>query len=67
MNLNPITYLRDVTLIHVRRELRLGDSVTSAAPKWGFRHQSSFARDHRAMFGESPSATIAKRHARHAT
>lgn len=66
MNLNPITYLRDVTLIHVRRELRLGDSVTSAAPKWGFRHLSSFARDYRAMFGELPSA-IAKRHARHAT
>ncbi|WP_373925430.1 helix-turn-helix domain-containing protein [Burkholderia cepacia] len=66
MNLNPIAYLRDVRLIHVRRELRLGDSVTSAATRWGLRHQSSFARDHRAMFGELPSA-IAKRHARHAT
>ncbi|MCA8346001.1 helix-turn-helix domain-containing protein [Burkholderia cepacia] len=66
LNLNPTMYLRAVTLIHVRRELRLGDSVTSAAPQWGFRHLSSFARDHRAMFGELPSA-IAKRHACHAT
>ncbi|WP_404995490.1 helix-turn-helix domain-containing protein [Burkholderia cepacia] len=48
-------YLRAVRLIHVRRELRLGDSVTSAATRWGFRHLSSFARDHRAMFGELPS------------
>ncbi|CAG9259823.1 hypothetical protein WK39_10505 [Burkholderia cepacia] len=59
-------YLRAVRLIHARREFRLGDSVTSAAPKWGFRHLSSVARDYRAMFGELPSA-IAKRHARHAT
>ncbi|WP_269112266.1 helix-turn-helix domain-containing protein [Burkholderia cepacia] len=66
LNLNPIAYLRVVCLSHVHREFRLGDSVTSAAPKWGFRHQSSFARDYRAMFGELPSA-IAKRHARHAT
>ncbi|CAN0639748.1 helix-turn-helix domain-containing protein [Burkholderia cepacia] len=66
MNLNPIAYLRDVRPNHVPREFRLGDSVTSAAPKWGFRHQSSFARDYRAMFGELPSA-IAKRYARHAT
>ncbi len=66
MNLNPIAYLRAVRLNHALRELRLGDSVTSAATQWGFRHLSSFARDYRAMFGELPSAT-AKRHARHAT
>ena len=66
MNLNPIAYLRVVCLNHVYREFRLGDSVTSAATQWGFRHLSSFARDYRAMFGELPSA-IAKRYARHAT
>ncbi|WP_260435562.1 helix-turn-helix domain-containing protein [Burkholderia cepacia] len=55
MNLNPITYLRDVRLNHARREFRLGDSVTSAATRWGLRHQSSFARDYRTMFGELPS------------
>ncbi|WP_244321814.1 helix-turn-helix domain-containing protein [Burkholderia reimsis] len=66
MNLNPIAYLRAVCLNHVYREFRLGDSETSAATQWDFRHLSSFARDYRAMFGELPSA-IAKRHARHAT
>ncbi|MCA7992337.1 helix-turn-helix domain-containing protein [Burkholderia cepacia] len=55
LNLNPIAHLRVVRLNHARRKFRLGDSVTSAAHKWGFRHQSSFARDHRAMFGELPS------------
>ena len=65
LNLNPIAYLRAVRLNHVRRELRLGDSVTTAATKWGFWHLSSFAQDYRAMFGELPSAT-AKRYARQA-
>ena len=62
LNLNPIAYLRAVRLNHVRRELRLGGSVTSAATKWGFWHLSSFAQDYRAMFGELPSAT-ARRYA----
>ncbi|MCA8469388.1 helix-turn-helix domain-containing protein [Burkholderia cepacia] len=66
LNLNPIASLRAVRLNHARRELRLGDSVTSAATKWGSRHLSSFAQDYRAMSGELPSAT-AKRYARHAT
>ncbi|MGK8195309.1 helix-turn-helix domain-containing protein [Burkholderia cepacia] len=66
MNLNPVAYLRAVPLNHVRRELRLGDSVMFTATKWGFRHLSSFAQDYRAMSGELPSAT-AKRYARHAT
>jgi AraC family ethanolamine operon transcriptional activator len=63
LNLNPIAYLRAVRLNHVRRELRLGDSVTSAATKWGFWHLSGFAQDYRSMFGELPSVT-AKRYGR---
>lgn len=63
LNLNPIAYLRAVRLNHVRRELRLGDSVTLAATKWGFWHLSSFAHDYRVMFGELPSVA-AKRFAR---
>ncbi|MEX3937848.1 hypothetical protein AB4Y32_40175 [Paraburkholderia phymatum] len=31
LGLNPIAYLREVRLNHVRRELRIGESVTSAA------------------------------------
>ncbi|TXC83699.1 helix-turn-helix domain-containing protein [Paraburkholderia azotifigens] len=63
LNLNPIAYLRAVRLNHVRRELRLGESVTTAATKWGFWHLSSFAHDYRVMFGELPSVT-AKRASR---
>jgi AraC family transcriptional regulator, ethanolamine operon transcriptional activator len=65
LNLNPIAYLRAVRLNHVRRELRVGDSVTSAATKWGFWHLSSFAHDYRVMFGELPSVA-SKRYARQA-
>jgi AraC family transcriptional regulator, ethanolamine operon transcriptional activator len=63
LNLNPIAYLRAVRLNHVRKELRLGESVTTAATKWGFWHLSSFAHDYRSMFGELPSITV-KRYAR---
>ncbi|MDR5817670.1 helix-turn-helix domain-containing protein [Caballeronia sp. LZ033] len=35
LNLNPIAWLRAVRLNHVRRDLRLGASVTSAATKLG--------------------------------
>lgn len=54
---NPVSYLRAVRLNHVRRALRTGLSVTSAATKWGFWHLSSFAQDYRTMFGELPSST----------
>jgi AraC family transcriptional regulator, ethanolamine operon transcriptional activator len=57
LNLNPVAYLRAVRLNHVRRALRAGDSVTSAATKWGFLHLGSFAHDYRTMFGELPSDT----------
>ncbi|WP_233801451.1 helix-turn-helix domain-containing protein [Paraburkholderia sp. HP33-1] len=58
LDLNPVAYLRAVRLNHVRRELRLGLSVTNAATKWGFLHLGSFASDYRRMFGELPSATV---------
>lgn len=56
-DLNPVAYLRAVRLNHVRRELRLGATVTNAATKWGFLHLGSFASDYRRMFGELPSTT----------
>jgi AraC family transcriptional regulator, ethanolamine operon transcriptional activator len=62
LDLNPVAYLRAVRLNHVRRELRFGQTVTSAATKWGFLHFGSFASDYRRMFGELPSIT-AKRYA----
>ncbi|PRZ55852.1 AraC family transcriptional regulator [Paraburkholderia fungorum] len=63
LNLNPVAYLRAVRLNHVRRQLRLGASVTAAATEWGFWHLGSFAQDYRQMFGELPSVT-SKRHSR---
>ncbi|HEF4737635.1 helix-turn-helix domain-containing protein [Burkholderia multivorans] len=63
LNLNPVAYLRAVRLNHVRRELRRGESVTSAATRWGFWHLGNFAQDYRTMFGELPSVTT-KRYAR---
>ncbi|MBN3756561.1 helix-turn-helix domain-containing protein [Paraburkholderia sp. Tr-20389] len=58
LDLNPVAYLRAVRLNHVRRELRLGATVTNAATKWGFLHLGSFASDYRRMFGELPSTTV---------
>ncbi|HKR40533.1 MAG TPA: helix-turn-helix domain-containing protein [Paraburkholderia sp.] len=63
LDLNPVAYLRAVRLNHVRRELRLGESVTTAATRWGFWHLGNFAQDYRAMFGELPSVT-SRRYAR---
>lgn len=60
LNLNPVAYLRAVRLNHVRRELRLGESVTAAAIKWGFLHLGGFAQDYKRMFGELPSETARK-------
>lgn len=60
LDLNPVAYLRAVRLNHVRRALRVGDSVTVAATRWGFLHLGSFAQDYRSMFGELPSVTARK-------
>ena len=59
----PLLYLKNRRLHAARRRL-LEDSepkptVTSAAQACGFHHLSYFARDYRAMFGESPSETLA--------
>ncbi|RQS66522.1 helix-turn-helix domain-containing protein [Burkholderia sp. Bp8963] len=62
LDLNPVSYLRAVRLNHVRRDLRLGDSVTVAATRWGFLHLGDFSRDYRSMFGELPSVTARRRH-----
>ena len=63
--MSPTAYLRIAALTEVRRELVEGppvhDAVTRAASDFGFWHLSRFAGQYRALFGESPSATVAHR------
>ena len=63
--MSPTAYLRIAALNEVRRELVEGppmhDAVTRAASDFGFWHLSRFAGQYRALFGESPSTTLAHR------
>ena len=61
----PTVFLRSAALHEVRRTLLEGpearDAVSRAASDFGFRHLSRFADQYRALFGELPSATVARR------
>ncbi len=58
----PMSYLRRVRLDRAHAELLRGDParvrVTDVAVRWGFCHQSRFAEQYRARFGELPSRTL---------
>jgi AraC family ethanolamine operon transcriptional activator len=60
--LSPMDYLKRLRLTEVRRTLiradRSGTRIITVATDWGFWHMGHFARDYRAMFGESPSRTL---------
>jgi len=59
--LSPVQYLRCLRLGQVRRLLlETACPVTEAATSLGFWHLSWFARDYCALFGELPSATLAR-------
>jgi AraC-like DNA-binding protein len=64
-DVGPMAYLRSARLCRVRRELLkargAGASVARAARRWNFSHMGQFSRDYRLLFGESPSATLARR------
>lgn len=64
LGVNPITYMRNRRLHGVRNALRRSEPtpgvVKHAALDWGFWHLGHFARDYRALFGESPSETLAR-------
>jgi len=64
LNISPAAFLRAVRLNGVRRMMRVAPSVTEAAAHWGFWHFGHFARDYSAMFGELPSQTHRRFHAR---
>jgi AraC-like DNA-binding protein len=63
--MSPTAYLRIAALNEVRHTLIEGaprrDPVTRAASEFGFWHLSRFAAQYRALFGESPSTTLAHR------
>ncbi len=69
--MSPTGYLRIAALNEVRRTLldgrRVRDGVSRAASDCGFWHLSRFAGQYRALFGESPSATLERSRVESAT
>jgi AraC-like DNA-binding protein len=63
--MSPTAVLRIAALRRVRRSLLRGpptrDAVSRAASDFGFWHLGRFAGQYRALFGESPSATLSRR------
>jgi AraC family ethanolamine operon transcriptional activator len=61
---SPTAYLRTTALREVRGALLDApgerDAVTRAATDFGFHHLSRFAGQYRSLFGECPSATVAR-------
>ena len=58
---SPMDYLKRLRLNGVRRALQHGDKRTriiDVATDWGFWHMGHFTTDYRAMFRETPSATL---------
>lgn len=60
----PMQALREMHLSGVRAELLVTDTdtrVRDVAEAWGYAHLGMFAASYRSRFGESPSATLARR------
>lgn len=61
LGINVTTFLRYVRLHGVRKDLvraQATDSVSGIACKWGFWHMGMFSAYYKALFGETPSATL---------
>jgi len=60
--MGPITYLKQQRLNGVRKALLAGnpeyETVANIAHIWGFYSSGHFARDYKALFGETPSETL---------
>jgi AraC-like DNA-binding protein len=61
---SPMAYVRFARLSRVRRDLYFAKksrrTVTRLATRWGFGHLGQFSRDYHSLFGELPSATLAR-------
>lgn len=62
LDIGPNAYLRHQRLHAVRRALRTAPPVAGVVKEtaiaWGFWHMGHFSREYRALFGESPGATL---------
>ncbi|CAK7003425.1 AraC family transcriptional regulator [Kerstersia gyiorum] len=64
--ISPMQYLRGIRLERARRDLldpHQADSVSTIALRWGFSHLGRFSAEYRQRFGETPSASLQRRHA----
>jgi len=63
-DMSPMAYLKTLRLQSVHRALKQADpgehSIQSIANQFGFWSINHFIKDYKAMFGETPSATLAK-------
>lgn len=64
LGLSPLQYLRLMRLNAVRRlllaGLEEGDTIALLAARYGFWHAGQFSADYKGLFGEPPSATLAR-------
>jgi len=64
LGLSPLQYLRLMRLNAVRRLLLVGleegDTIAQLAARYGFWHAGQFSADYKGLFGEPPSATLAR-------
>lgn len=61
----PAVFIRLMRMNGIRAELldsSPNTTVTEIATRWGFLQLGRFARDYRALFGESPSTTLKRAH-----
>ena len=58
----PWSYVRSVRLVRARRDLQAAnpgrDTVLAIALRWGFSNRSRFSAEYRAVYGETPAATL---------
>ncbi|WP_152224300.1 helix-turn-helix domain-containing protein [Pseudomonas sp. SCB32] len=64
LGVNPVSYLRYVRLHGARQMLLLSPPgkllISEIAARWGFYHSGMFCTYYKLLFGETPSATIAR-------
>ena len=63
LGIAPMTYLKQVRLLGVRRDLLKQQnhrSIAEIATAWGFNHLGRFSSDYRKLFDEVPSQTLSR-------